>query len=83
MHVVSTREFRAKQRMYLDMIDKNEQVILQRGKNRAYALTPITEADRYFSDPDIQKRLMLSIQQAENGNVITLPKEDISKFLGL
>lgn len=83
MLIISTREFRQKQKMYLDLVDKNEQVIVQRGNNRAYALTLITETDRYFSDPEIKSHLIHSIEQAERGELTTLPKEDIDKFLGL
>lgn len=83
MLIISTREFRQKQKMYLDLVDKNEQVIVQRGKNKSYVLTPITETDRYFSDPEIKNRLLHSIAQAERGGLKTLPKEDIDKFLGL
>lgn len=83
MLVISTREFRDKQRMYLDLVDNNEQIIVQRGKDKAYTLSPITETDRYFSDPEIKKRLLKSIKQAKQGELTTVAKEDIDKFLGL
>jgi len=83
MLVISSREFREKQKMYFDLVDKNEQVIVQRGKNKAYVLTPITDADRYFADPVVKARLMHSLAQAERGEVSTLQKEDIDNFLGL
>jgi antitoxin YefM len=83
MLVISSREFREKQKLYLDLVDKNEQVIVQRGKNKAYALIPITETDRYFADPAVKARLSHSLAQATKGELTTLPKEDINKFLGL
>jgi antitoxin YefM len=83
MLIINSREFRQKQKMYLDLVDKNVQVIVQRGKDKAYALTLITEADRYFSDPEIIQRIANSIEQAERGELTTLPKEDINKFLGI
>ena len=83
MLVISSREFREKQKMYLDLADKNEQVIVQRGKSKAYLITPITDTDRHFSDPAVKIRLTHSIAQAEKGEVITLKKEDINKLLGL
>jgi antitoxin YefM len=83
MLIINTREFRQKQKMYLDLVDKNVQVIVQRGKGKAYALTLITEADRYFSDPEIIQRIANSIEQAERGELTTLPKEDINKYLGV
>jgi len=38
---------------------------VQRGKGKAYALTLITEADRYFSDPEIKQRIANSLEQAD------------------
>lgn len=35
MLLVSASEFREKQKVYLDLVDKNEQVIVQQGKNKA------------------------------------------------
>jgi prevent-host-death family protein len=83
MLVISTREFRQKQKMYLDLVDKDEQIIVQRGKNKAYVLTAITETDRYFSDPEIKLRIAHSLEQAARGELTTLPKKDINKFLGV
>ena len=40
-----------------------------------------TDADRYFSDPEIKQRIANSIEQAERGEPTTLPKEDLNKFL--
>jgi len=83
MLIISSREFREKQKMYLDLVDKNEQVIVQRGKKKAYALTLITDTDRYFADPKVKARLAHSIAQAERGELTTLKKEDIKNFLGI
>ena len=83
MLVISSREFREKQKMYFDLIDNHEQVIVQRGKNKAYILTPITETDRYFANPEVKARLTHSLVQADQGEVTTLKKEDINSFLGL
>jgi hypothetical protein len=69
--------------MYFDLIDKNEQVIIQRGKNKAYALTPITEEDRYFSDPQIIERIKHSMKQADNGQITIMTKVQRKEMLGL
>ena len=83
MIVISSREFREKQKMYLDLVDQKEQVIVQRGKNKAYFLTLLTDADRFFANPEVKVRIMHSLEQAEQGNLTTLPKEDINTFLGV
>jgi len=83
MLIISSREFREKQKKYLDLVDKKEQVIVQRGKNKAYVLVPVTDIDRFFADPKVRKRLIHSIAQAEREEVTPLAKEDINKFLGV
>ena len=69
--------------MYLDLVDQKEQVIVQRGKNRTYLLTPITNTDRFFSVPDLKDRILHSLEKAEKGNLTTLLKEDINGLLGI
>jgi antitoxin YefM len=83
MYVISSREFRENQKMYLDLVDKNEQVIVQRGKNKAYKLTAITDTDRYLEEPAVKDRLAHSLAQADQGDVTTLRKEDINDLPGL
>lgn len=46
MLVISSREFRDHQKKYFDLVDQNEQVIVQRGKDKAYILAPIGDADK-------------------------------------
>lgn len=83
MLVISSREFRQNQRMYFEKVDKGEQIIVQRGKDKAYALTPIGEDDIYFNDKMI-KRIKESAKQAKNGEYIELSSsEEIKELLGL
>ena len=75
MLVVSSREFREHKSKYFDIADTNEQVIVQRGKNKAYALTPVTSQDKYLTNPITLERLNRSIRQAQDGEVTELTKE--------
>ncbi|GGI29458.1 MULTISPECIES: type II toxin-antitoxin system prevent-host-death family antitoxin [Pedobacter] len=82
MLVVSSREFREKQAEYMDRVDNGEQVIVQRGKNKAYSITPVTEDDLYFT-PEMLARIDLSIQQGKEGKTTTVRgKEGLKQFLG-
>ena len=85
MLVISSREFRDHQKKYFELVDNNEQIIVQRAKNRAYAVVPITETDRYFSNPRLIERLQKSIEQADRKEYALVLKsaEEIDKFLGL
>lgn len=53
MLIVSSREFRNNQKKYLDLVDQNKQVIVQRGKNKAYILTPVSDVDRLSVNPKL------------------------------
>ena len=83
MLVISSREFRQNQRLYFEKVDKGEQIIVQRGKDKSYVLTPVSEDDLYFNAA-IVKRIKKSLKQAENGDVKTISSsEEISELLGL
>ena len=47
MLVISSREFRDKQVEYMDRADKGEQIIVQRGRDKSYAITPVKSSDIY------------------------------------
>ncbi len=81
--IISSREFRQNQKLYFKKADKGEQIFVQRGTNRAYALTPVNEDDVYFSAEMIE-RIKESIKQVEEGKVKRiLTPEEISDLLGL
>lgn len=83
MLVISSREFRQNQKEYFERADKGEQIIVQRGKDKAYALTPVSEDDLYFNAEMVEK-IKKSMQEVQNGEVkkVSSPKE-ISDLLGL
>ena len=83
MLVISSREFRQNQRMYFDKVDQGEQIIVQRGKDKSYALTPVNDDDLYFNAAMVN-RIKESIKQAENGQVTTIStSEEVKALLGL
>lgn len=83
MLIISSREFRQNQRVYFEKADKGEQVIVQRGKDKAYALTPVSENDIYFNT-DMVEKIKESIKQVEEGKVKNIStSEEISDLLGL
>lgn len=83
MLVISSREFRQNQRLYFDKADKGEQIIVQRGKDKSYALTPIGEEDLYFN-VEMIKKIKKSAKQAQDGKYIEISSsEEIKELLGL
>ena len=83
MLIISSREFRQNQKEYFDKVDKGEHIIVQRGKDKAYALTPISDDDMYFN-AEMVKRIKQSLLQVEQGNVQQVStSEEISNLLGI
>lgn len=46
----TTRDFRSRQALVLDKVDAGEEVIIHRGKDKSYMITPIHESDIVVSD---------------------------------
>ena len=61
MMIISSREFRDNQKKYFDLVDQNEQVIVLRGKNKAYVLVPVNDVDRL----SVNEELIHTVQEAE------------------
>jgi PHD/YefM family antitoxin component YafN of YafNO toxin-antitoxin module len=83
MLIISSREFRDNQKKYLDLADDNQQVIIQRGKGKAYVLTPVSEKDKYFMDPDVLADIQEGIAQYRAGKTTKVDKADFDQLLGL
>ncbi|MCP4456495.1 MAG: type II toxin-antitoxin system Phd/YefM family antitoxin [Cytophagales bacterium] len=83
MLVISSREFRQNQKKYFERVDKGEHIIVQRAKDKAYALTPISEDDMYFNGEMVNKikQSILEVQQGEVQRIST--SKEISDLLGL
>ena len=63
MLVVSSKEFRDNQKNYLDKIDEGIEILLHRGKNKAYRIIPVTEDDTLMSKEDFLQRLTNLLQK--------------------
>lgn len=72
MRIITSREFREKQRAYFELAE-SERVIIHRGKNRKpVLLTPLTESeesDMYFSDPQVIASIQRGIEDIRAGRV--------------
>ncbi len=82
MIIITSREFREHQRKYLDLVDENKQVIIKR-RNKSYQLKPITEEDRFFSDPEVIAEIKAGAAQIKKGEYIKVKRKDLAKYLGL
>ena len=82
MLIISSREFRQNQKHYLDLIDKNENVIIHRGKDKAYRISSVDAKDTLLNEDEFINKINHSFQQALDGNTTLLTKEQQSILLG-
>ena len=83
MIIISSREFRDHQKKYFDLIDNDEQIIVQRGKNKSYQLVPIVKNETLMTEEEFYAKIDKGIQQAKEGKVVRVSKEELKSFLGL
>jgi PHD/YefM family antitoxin component YafN of YafNO toxin-antitoxin module len=82
MIVVSTSEFRDRQKSYLDKIDSGIEILIQRGKNKSYKIVPVTDDDTLMSKEAFFEKIDRSLQEAKEGKVFSmLPNESLTDFL--
>lgn len=61
MIIISSREFRDRLKKYFELVDQNEQIIVQRGKDKAYIIVPLKDADRL----SVNEELIQTVREAE------------------
>jgi len=82
MLVISTREFRANQKSYLDKIDKGIEILIHRAGNKSYKLVPVAEDETLMSKEDFFAKIDKSIQEIKDGNFTRVEtKEGLQAFL--
>lgn len=72
MVVISSREFRNNQKKYFDLLDSNVQIVVQRGKDKTYLLTPLSDANKLSTNSELLKRVKQAERNIENGETITV-----------
>lgn len=80
MIIISSQEFKDNQSAYLDRIDGGDEIIVQRGENKNYKITPITNTDsivgeEYILLPDDELRKAITFDELLIG-----VKEDLGEI---
>lgn len=83
MLVISTREFRDRQKSYLDEVDKGSEILIRRAKNKAYRIIPVTKDDTLLSKEEYFAMLEEGLQSIKEGKGKEYTLEEIDKLLGL
>ena len=83
MLVVSTREFRDKQKSYLDQIDSGVEILIQRRKNKAYKIVPVAEDDTLMSKKAYFAMIDRGLQSIKEGKGKEYTLEKLKEIMGI
>lgn len=82
MIIVSSREFRDKQKSYLDRVDAGAEILIRRGKNKSYRIVPVKEDDTLMSKEAFFAILDSSLQEIYDGKGIRIKgKDELKNYL--
>jgi antitoxin (DNA-binding transcriptional repressor) of toxin-antitoxin stability system len=70
MLIISSREFREKQKSYLEKVDNGIEILIRRGKNKSYKIVPVTEDDTLMSKEDFFAKIDKAAQSVKEGKGI-------------
>lgn len=82
MIIVSSREFRDKQKSYLDKVDEGVEILIRRGKNKSYKIVPVQEDDTLMSKEEFFAMVDRALEEAEQGKVTKLTPELRNELFG-
>jgi len=83
MLVISTSEFRDKQRSYLDKVDRGTEILIQRKKNRSYKIVPVSDDDTLMSKEEYFAMLDRGLQSIKEGKGRKMTIEQVNEILGI
>jgi len=83
MLIISTKEFRDRQRNYLDQVDSGSEILIQRGKNKSYKIVPVTDDDTLMSKEEFFARLERGLQNIKEGKGRKMTIEQVNEILGI
>ncbi|SCD22236.1 Hypothetical protein PSM36_3453 [Proteiniphilum saccharofermentans] len=82
MIIISSREFRDKQKNYLDKVDEGVELLIRRGKDRSYRIVPVKEDDTLMSKEEFFAKIDRSLQEIEEGKFTRISgKKELQEFL--
>jgi antitoxin (DNA-binding transcriptional repressor) of toxin-antitoxin stability system len=83
MLVISTREFRDRQRSYLDKVDAGTELLIQRRKSKSYKIVPVTEDDTLMSKEEYFAKLERGLQSIKEGKGKKMTIKQVNELLGI
>jgi len=83
MLVISTREFRDRQKSYLDKVDIGTEILIQRSKNKSYKIVPLTDDDTLMSKKEYFAKLERGLQSIKEGKGKKMTIKQVNELLGI
>jgi antitoxin (DNA-binding transcriptional repressor) of toxin-antitoxin stability system len=83
MLVVNTREFRDNQKSYLDKVDEGVEILIQRGRNRAYRIVPVSDDDTLMNWEELNEIVERGLENIKNGKGKRYTMEELRVKMGL
>ena len=82
MIIISSREFRERQKSYFDKVDEGIDILIQRGKNKSYRIMAVSEDDTLMSKEAFFEKLDRSAGEAQEGKIRRVTgKEELKRYL--
>jgi len=72
MLVVSSREFRDRQKSYLDKVDAGMEILIQRGQSKSYKVTAVSEDDTLMSKEVFFEKIDQAVKDIEDGKGVVI-----------
>ena len=72
MLVVSSREFRDRQKSYLDKVDAGMEILIQRGLSKSYKVSAVKEDDTLMSKEVFFAKIDQAVKDIEDGKGIVI-----------
>ena len=76
MLVVSTREFRDRQRIYLDKVDAGMELLIQRGRTKSYKIAPVSKDDTLMTKEAFFAKIDQAVKDIEDGKGIVIENRE-------
>ncbi|HBG40507.1 MAG TPA: prevent-host-death protein [Porphyromonadaceae bacterium] len=83
MIIISSKEFRNKQKSYLDKVDEGLEVLIRRGKGKSYKIVPMKEDDdSLMSKEEFFAKIDRSLQDIKEGRFTRISgKKELKDYL--
>jgi len=78
---ITSREFRANQKAFFELADNGTRIIINRGKGKSYALTPIEDPVLQLT-PEAERQIKKGLEEIRNRETVKFTDEVSMQLFG-